>query len=105
MKLPYDVELIIWRFVHELKMNDVLQELKEEYDVLEKVMSYLNRRNTFCPVELVKRILLSNRNRSIFYKNKIQRHVQHKVYMRCIKNIKHMKYMNYLFPSIYDLDI
>lgn len=98
--LPYEVELIIWRFLHEMKMSDVLQELKEECDVLEKVMSYLNRRNTFCPLELIKRIMKSNR--SIFYKNKIQRHVQHKVYMRCIKRIKHM---NYLFPSIYDLDI
>lgn len=100
MTLPYDVEIIIWRFLHEMKMNDVLEELKEEYVVLEKVMNYLNRRNTFCPVELVKRIIMSNR--SIFYKNKIQRHVQHKAYMRCLKNIKNMKY---LIPSIYDLGI
>lgn len=69
--IPYDVELLIFRYLHEIKMNEVLSELKEENDLFKKLISYIH--NTY-PIEFMKRVkkdVLSSSKRSLFYKNKI----------------------------------
>lgn len=68
--IPYDVELLIFRYLHEIKMSEVLSELKEEKNMFEKLIIYIS--NAY-PIEFMKRLkkdLLSS-NRSLFYKNKI----------------------------------
>lgn len=68
--LPYDIELLIFRFLHEMKMNEVLVKLKEEQNLLEKVINYIK---FFYPIEFVKRMKKDSlsSNKSLFYKNKI----------------------------------
>jgi|LauGreDrversion4_2_1035121.scaffolds.fasta_scaffold01314_12 predicted HAD superfamily hydrolase len=90
--IPYDVKLIIYRFLHELKMNDVLKELIDQYNYIEKVMNYLENK-TFYPYSIAKRFI--NSNNSIFYKNKIQKNISLKLFSKCIKNLN---YLNYVFP-------
>lgn len=90
--IPSDVKLIIYRFLHELKMNDVLKELIDQHNYLEKVMNYLKNKS-FYPYLIAKRLI--NCNNSIFYKNKIQKHISSKLFSKCIKNLN---YLNYVFP-------
>lgn len=70
--LPYDVELLIFRYLHKMKMNEVFIELKEEKNILEKLMKYIH--NSY-PIEFMNRLINSSffQNRPVFYKNKILR--------------------------------
>lgn len=68
--IPYDIELLIFRYLHEIKMSEVLYDLKEEKNMIEKLIVYIS--NSY-PIEFMNRLkkyVLSS-NRSLFYKNKI----------------------------------
>lgn len=82
-KLPLDVELIIYRYVHEMNMINVLKEIVEQNTCLENIMKYF-KKSAFYPYTIAKRLVKSNK--SIFYKNKIQKYVHYRLLQKVIKS-------------------
>lgn len=82
--IPKDVALIIYKFLHELNMNEVLTQLIEQDFILQNIMTYLKKRS-FYPYSISKR--LDYKNKSFYYKNKIQKFIHYKLFSKCLKEI------------------
>jgi len=64
ISIPYDVELIIYRYLHELYMIDVSKELSNIRDDI-KILSYLQK-NVFYPYKFWDRIRVETK-KSIYH--------------------------------------
>lgn len=83
MTLPFEVELIIFRMVHELKLADVCKELKKNMEEMNRNLNYFQT-HVFYPYLLWDRVtpLLNP-----YCQQKIDRYVHYKKFLRCLSHL------------------
>jgi len=80
--LPYEVELIIYRYFHELNMIELKKELKSQHKQIDFTMTYLQNRS-FYPYYIYNRLKIYG----VYAKNKISKYVHRKKLSRCLLSI------------------
>ena len=94
MSFPYEIELIIYRMVHEMNMIELRKELKNDLQNMNETLVYFQRR-VFYPYFLWNRLGKTFRN--IYCKQKIDRYVHYKKFTKClIQLIKPKQHIIYL---------
>jgi hypothetical protein len=84
--LPEEVEMIIYRYVHELNFLEVRVQLEERcYDDMVKLFMYFQTR-VFYPYSIIKR-LGKSLNECIYWRTKIDKYIHYKLLSRCFKDI------------------
>ncbi len=78
--IPYDIQLIIYRYLHELNMKDVLNELVFIINKKENILNYLKKKS-FYPYILWNRMIPITNN----YYMEIDRYIHQKRLKRTIK--------------------
>ncbi len=85
-RFPDEIELIICRYVHELRYCDVMVQMSEQcYDDMIKMFKYF-RKSVFYPYTLIKRIG-QNLNHSIYWRRRLDKYLHYKLLSRCFKDI------------------
>lgn len=88
LNIPYDVEKLIYRNVHEMNMLEVMSQIKKEVCELNNIIYYLQKR-VFYPYSICLKIFKKDyfNETSLYCRNKIYRHVHHKLFSQCLKYI------------------
>ncbi len=83
IRIPYEIELYIYRMVHEMYMTDVQKELKNDLLNMNETLVYFQRR-AFYPYLLWNRL---STFRNVYCKQKIDRYVHYKKYKKCLSQL------------------
>lgn len=80
--LPYDIELIIYKYIHELNLYTVLNQLKKEYNDYNMINNFVKKR-----VPYHYRICFRYRKDMNFFIIKIFKHIHYKKFYKCLYHI------------------
>lgn len=81
---PYDIELMIFRYIHEMNMCNVRSELLQSMFLMQHSMSYLQKRDSIS-YNLFNRLYKRIDNR--YVKTKIGKYIHYKGMLRCFRYI------------------
>lgn len=87
--LPEDVEQLIYRYVHEMAMSDVLRSLQQSTKLFNLIFQYLQRR-AFYPYLIRYRLYNSvffNEISSNYFTNKVYKYIHYKLLSKCLLSI------------------
>jgi hypothetical protein len=89
-KLPQDVSMIIYRYVHEMCMDEICFDLKKSFIFLNNIIDYLRKR-VFYPYLIIDRIYDDERDKcfknNFFFRQKIDKYIHYKKMKRCLEDI------------------
>ena len=80
MYLPYDIEILIYRYLHEIKMYTIRIELKQHMDFLEDCIQFFTM---YIPVLFMERFYKCNFLTNSYIRLKINRYIHSKRMAKC----------------------
>jgi len=91
LNIPYDVEKLIYRNVHEMNILEVLSQLKREVSKTNDILFYLEKR-AFYPYLIRYKIfkLYYFKKTSLYCMNRVYSYIHHKLLSRCLQSIKNI---------------
>ncbi len=87
--LPEDIEQLIYRYVHQMNMSDVLQSLHQSIKQFNLIFQYLQRR-AFYPYLIRHRLYNSEFFTEIssnYFTNKVYKYIHYKLLSKCLLSI------------------
>jgi hypothetical protein len=81
-RLPYEVELNIWKCCHNLNMTQVTDELKREVEIFRYIM-----KSCFYPYLFVERLFVEKVITNPYMVQKISKYVHYKKFSKCLRYI------------------
>lgn len=87
--LPMDVEVLIYRYLHEMKMIEVLRSLRHDLSQSKLILDYFQRKS-FYPYLIRHKLFKSKfftKMSAFYFKNKVYKYVHYKLMLKCFPSI------------------
>lgn len=87
--LPMDVEVLIYRYLHEMKMIEVLRSLGHDLSQSKLILDYFQRKSYY-PYLIRHKLYNSEfftKISSKYFKNKVYKYIHYKLLTRCLLSI------------------